>query len=171
MKFIFILLSLAAISLGIGLYAPTMMTEPHMEIYDGDYTPLMLFLFPEEFANSSFSIMEGIQLMWQQGSVALALLILGFSVIFPILKIMVLWISSCTLAMGDKPGFALHMVEKLGKFSMVDVFVIAAIIVTVKGLPGGTQIHAQWGLYAFTISVLLSMLAGMMIGKRNKALN
>lgn len=166
MKTAFTLLSLSAITLGIGLLAPTMMTEPRLNIYQGDYTEVMTILFPEDFSKASFSIIQGIQLMWNQGSKGLASLIFGFSVIFPILKLLILWAASQKLTQGKCPGSTLKIVEKLGKFSMIDVFVISLLIITIKGLPGGSQIHAQWGLYAFCTSVLLSMIAGLIIAQK-----
>ena len=45
----------------------------------------------------------------------------------------------------------------LGKFSMVDVFVIALLVVTIKGLPGGTRVSLGWGFWCFATAVLLSL--------------
>jgi paraquat-inducible protein A len=53
----------------------------------------------------------------------------------------------------------MKIMEKLGKWSMLDVFVIASLVVCFKGFPGGTHIQVQWGIYLFALSVLLSMLA------------
>lgn len=170
MRTIFILLSISASTLGIGLLAPTMKTEPRLAIYQGDYTQVMTFLFPEDFTSATYSIVEGIQLMWDQGSEGLAALIFAFSVVFPILKLLILWIASTNLTKENTPGRALSIVEKLGKFSMIDVFVIALLIITIKGLPGGSQIHPEWGLYAFGTSVILSMAAGLLITKKARVL-
>ena len=41
--------------------------------------------------------------------------------------------------------------------------VIAALVVCYKGYPGGTHIQLQWGIYVFTISVLLTMVATYVI--------
>ncbi len=166
MKLIFLLLILSSFTLGIGIFAPTMQTEPRLTLYDGDYTEVMTLLFPEEFKNSSFSIIEGISHMWSAGSKGIAALIFGFSIVFPILKLLILWLATLRLCEEKCPGKSLKLVEKLGKFSMVDVFVISVLIVTVKGLPGGSQIHADWGLYVFALSVVLSIIAGYMLAHR-----
>jgi uncharacterized paraquat-inducible protein A len=42
---------------------------------------------------------------------------------------------------------------------MLDVFVIAAMVVSFKAYPGGTRIQFEWGIYVFAASVILSMLA------------
>ena len=46
---------------------------------------------------------------------------------------------------------------------MLDVAVIAVLVVAVKGMPGGTAVLPGWGLWAFALSVLLSMVAGMLL--------
>lgn len=166
MNRIFTLLILSSLTLGIGIIAPTMQTEPRLTLYNGDYTEIMNLLFPEEFKTSSFSIIQGISHMWNGGAKAIASLIFAFSIVFPILKLLILWIASLKLSQKKCPGRSLHFVEKLGKFSMIDVFVISVLIVTVKGLPGGSQIHAEWGLYVFAVSVTLSITAGFMLAHR-----
>jgi len=166
MKRIFLLLIFSSFTLGIGIMAPTMQTEPRLTLYDGDYTEVMNLLFPEEFKSSSFSIIDGISHMWHSGAKGIAALIFGFSIVFPVLKLLILWMASLKLSQEKCPGKALKFVEKLGKFSMVDVFVISVLIVTVKGLPGGSQIHAEWGLYVFAVSVVLSIIAGFMLAHR-----
>ncbi len=146
--------------------APTMQTEPRLTLYDGDYTEVMHLLFPEEFKVSSFSIIDGISHMWHGGAKGIASLIFGFSIVFPVLKLLILWMASLKLSQKKCPGKSLKFVEKLGKFSMIDVFVISVLIVTVKGLPGGSLIHAEWGLYIFALSVVLSIIAGFMLAHR-----
>lgn len=57
-----------------------------------------------------------------------------------------------------------------GKFSMLDVMVIAVLVVAIKALPGGTKIALGWGLFAFAGSVLLSMIASLGVHRLEKAL-
>ena len=52
---------------------------------------------------------------------------------------------------------------------MLDVAVIAVLIVAAKGMPGGTAVIPGWGLWAFAVSVLLSMVAGMVLASVPKA--
>lgn len=151
--------------------APTMQTEPRLDLYEGDYTEVMNLLFPEEFKTSSFSIIDGINHMWASGSKAIASLIFIFSIIFPVVKLLILWLASTKLSEEKCPGKSLKIVEKLGKFSMIDVFVIAVLIVTIKGLPGGSQIHAEWGLYVFAVSVFLSIFASFMLSHRAQTMD
>ena len=43
-----------------------------------------------------------------------------------------------------------------GKWSMLDVFVVAVLVVTVK-LGAIASVEARYGLYAFTVAVFLTM--------------
>ena len=50
----------------------------------------------------------------------------------------------------------LHVIETLGKWSMLDVFVVALLLVSVKlGVLAKVEVH--YGLYVFATSVLLTM--------------
>jgi paraquat-inducible protein A len=44
----------------------------------------------------------------------------------------------------------------LGKWSMLDVFVVAVLVVTVK-LGAMASVEARYGIYAFTAAVFLTM--------------
>ena len=45
----------------------------------------------------------------------------------------------------------------VGKYSMVDVFVVALLVVAAQTLPGGTTIELRWGAYAFAAAALLAI--------------
>jgi uncharacterized paraquat-inducible protein A len=40
---------------------------------------------------------------------------------------------------------------------MLDVYIVAMLILTIRSLPGGAQIKPSWGIILFTASVLLSL--------------
>jgi len=40
---------------------------------------------------------------------------------------------------------------------MLDVFVLAVLVIAVKGLPGDSKVVIEWGAAAFCASVLLSI--------------
>ena len=52
----------------------------------------------------------------------------------------------------------LHWIGQFGKWSMLDVFVAALLIVTVR-LGAIADVEVHFGLYAFAASVVLTMLA------------
>jgi uncharacterized paraquat-inducible protein A len=47
---------------------------------------------------------------------------------------------------------------------MLDVFVLAVLVVAIKGLPGGSRVAIEWGAAAFCASVLLSIYISLHIG-------
>ncbi|MAT82612.1 MAG: hypothetical protein CMJ29_13330 [Phycisphaerae bacterium] len=88
------------------------------------------FLYVEiPFNNSNYSIPHTIQLMWEGGLYAIAILIVAFSLTFPFVKIgmmlCVLWIPT------TRPGRhkVLSTLRQLGRWSLLDVFVVLIIMV------------------------------------------
>ena len=59
----------------------------------------------------------------------------------------------------------LKLVGILGKVSMLDVFVVALLVLAIKGLPGGTKVLIGWGVWAFCASILMSMFVSAKLGK------
>jgi len=148
-----ILLLLCNILFAIGLFAPCMTILPGF----GEFTSLVAFLKPEFGKASTISIAEGIAALYSDGKYFIASVVLLFSVIFPLWKLGVLWASVLAIYRGESAAKLLKNIEKLGKFSMVDIFVIALIILAIKGLPGGTAVQLNWGVFTFTASVILSI--------------
>ncbi|MEH6470801.1 MAG: paraquat-inducible protein A [Halopseudomonas sp.] len=126
----------------------------------GVFLPLMTVAQFWLFENQ-FSLLSGLWLMLQEGRWLLALLIFGFSLLLPLLKITVL---IQVLRQSAKEGPAstallrtLHWMHLYGKWSMLDVFVVAVLLASIKlGAIAQVQIHS--GLYAFAAAVLLTML-------------
>lgn len=61
------------------------------------------------------------------------------------------------LRAGYAPPSAFRTVERLGKLSMVEVYVIAPLVIAVKGPPDGSSIKIHWAVGAFAISALLGI--------------
>jgi paraquat-inducible protein A len=101
------------------------------------------------FEPRQFSLAGGIVHLFQEKEFFVGGLILLFSVIFPAVKIVALQLF-IHRGRGNMAG-ALKVIEHLGKWSMLDVFVIAALVDCYKGYPGGTHIRLQWGIYVFAI--------------------
>ncbi len=103
------------------------------------------------------SILGGLQVLWSAGHLLLAVVIGLFSVVLPLLKlVLALW-----RWYGPRSGPALLRVlgglEWLGRWAMLDVFVVALGVVAVHVSLIGSVI-TQPGLYAFVAGVLGSML-------------
>ncbi|MHA1152288.1 MAG: paraquat-inducible protein A [Alphaproteobacteria bacterium] len=111
-----------------------------------------LVFFAEEV-----SILAGARQLWDNGNPFLCLVILAFSVAFPALKMLValtLWYGAD--ARGPDLAGLLGWLEAFGRWSMLDVFVVALTIVAIQiSIVSDVTTHA--GLYVFTAAVVLSM--------------
>lgn len=106
---------------------------------------------------NTFSVLSGTLELLREGQIFLFLVITGFSVVLPILKLRVLYrlVSKSEVA-RDKIMRQLHWMHLYGKWSMLDVFVVAVLVVSVK-LGAIADVEMRFGLYAFAASVLLTM--------------
>lgn len=155
-----LLLVVASVLLGLGLVAPCMTVSPSMgEPWDS----WLKWLDPSELEPTKYSILGGIMELMRTNSVALGVILLLFSVAFPAFKLATLWWATSVLKQGQPGGAALWITHHGGKFSMLDVMVIAVFIVAIKGLPGDTDVTIGWGLFAFAGAVVLSIIASMMV--------
>ena len=109
------------------------------------------------FFAERISILEGSAVLWEGQNYFLFVVVIVFSVLFPALKMMLalaLWYR----ADARGPGLVrtLNWLEIFGRWSMLDVFVVALIIAAVQiSLISDVTTHA--GLYVFTAAVVLSM--------------
>jgi paraquat-inducible protein A len=106
---------------------------------------------------NTFSILSGAMELLQEGKWFLFVVITGFSIVLPLLKVgvLLLLVSVRTNKTAHLNKF-LHWMHLLGKWSMLDVFVVAVLVVTVK-LGFIASVEARYGLYAFTAAVILTM--------------
>jgi paraquat-inducible protein A len=107
---------------------------------------------------NTFSILSGINALWDEKYYFLAGIIFFFSIVFPIAKLTTL-ISIWFVPLAQKERrMLLYFLELLGKWSMLDVFVAAVIIVSVK-LGALASAKAEPGIYYFGASIALAMTA------------
>lgn len=134
-----VLLLLSAVLLAVGLAAPIITLEKFYIV------------------ETTFSVLSGFSGLLQEGQWFLLLLLAGFSVLLPILKLTVLY-RLLSVRWGDhlRLGRYLHWMHLYGKWSMLDVFVVAVMVVAVK-LGVIANVQMRFGLYAFAGSVLLTM--------------
>ncbi|HSM31253.1 MAG TPA: paraquat-inducible protein A [Woeseiaceae bacterium] len=105
----------------------------------------------------TYSVFGGGMNLIQQGSVYLGLTILCFSVVFPIAKLLgliaIIWIQS-----GPRKQFRrLRILEFLGKWSMLDVFVVATLIGAAQ-LGILSDVSARDGIYLFMFAIVGSIM-------------
>ena len=108
------------------------------------------------------SLLAGVYALITEGYWFIGTIIFLFSVILPPVKLVALWLLSVDTNRVAKHHHArvYRAVEFLGKWSMLDVMVVALLVAFVK-LGDLISIHAGQGLIAFAIMVLLSLVAGL----------
>ena len=154
--------SLAALlTLTLGLITPILMVTIHKEVeYLGDIV----------LSFESKGVVGSIQKLFESGDIVVALVIFLFSVLVPVLKVLSLLIVSLFL----QSNFA-HSIIKffkmIGKWSMVDVFVVAVFLVYLTANKGEiSRAEVEVGLYFFLAYVIVSMLMSLSADKMLKML-
>lgn len=167
MRLVFIraLIVLCSVLLGCGLFAPCMVLVPGL----GEFTELAKYFRPDLVIPREVSIAWGVWTLLGEGKLFVGILLLSFSILFPLWKLGVLWQATYLIDHREMTARRLTLVEKLGKYSMLDLLVIALIVLAVKGLPGGTQVQVGWGGVSFLLAALLSMGVSSMMSRRFRA--
>ena len=119
---------------------------------------------------NTFSVLSGVIELLKEGKLFLFLLITGFSIVLPVLKLWILYrLVSKSAATEKSVRKLLHWMHLYGKWSMLDVFVVAILVVAVK-LGAIADVEMRFGLYAFAASVLLTMyVTSSIVGLTNQA--
>lgn len=119
-----------------------------------------LWLFQDQI-----SVYHGLIILWQAGELFLFLILFVFTVCFPLVKLtamLVLWLYPRVGANHARTLF--HFVSNLGKWSMLDVFVVAILVLTIKS-SGVANIRVSEGFFLFFVSVMLTQFASLWTGK------
>jgi len=109
-----------------------------------------------------YSLLRSVQLMWEMGLPVLAVIVLFFSVLFPFAKLGLLAYLALWGTSSDRNRKRLLRVEALGKWSMIDVFIVCFILaltnnqIFINAVP-------RVGLYAFMTAIILSMVSGALL--------
>lgn len=146
--------------LAAGLFAPAMRIVPRMRPLTGLAKWLGLVDEPR-----SYSVLGGILELLREGHAVIGGALLCFSVLFPLAKLVVLRAGLRDARRAAPVTPAHRIASALGKYSMVDVFVIALLVVASRTFPGGTRITILWGAYAFGGAALLSTAVGIGLGR------
>lgn len=138
--FIFCLLG-AALALPLGLTLPLLSVD-------------RLFLFSEE--PSVIAVIGG---LWRGGDVLLAAIVFAGSVLFPIAKLSVLHLAAAGIG-----GGLVRRLEALGRWSLLDVLLVALIVFSAK-TSGVAAAASRPGLWFFAAAVLLAAAAGVLASR------
>ncbi len=109
--------------------------------------------------NETFSLTDGALQLLREGEYALFVLVFVFTFVFPALKIIV-GLAACVGGSGESRLVRrfLPVMAALSRWSMLDVFLLAIIIVMLEGSLLSNA-EARLGLFMFAGSVILSTLA------------
>ena len=108
------------------------------------------------FFSNTVSLLSALFSLIAKGHIFLFLIIFIFSILFPLFKLSVIlyiWNSRA----GATVQQLLKWIHHLGKWSMLDVFVVALMVVSIK-LDQLATMQIHYGLYLFLSAVVLSML-------------
>ncbi len=110
------------------------------------------------------SLIEGIIELFERGHTLIAVVIFAFSVVFPVAKLlMILAATSRLVPASAKLRRRLHQIAAFtGKYSLLDVLVLAILIVLVK-FEGIATVQVRVGTILFCIAILLSLAAGLCV--------
>lgn len=113
------------------------------------------------------SLIEGIVELFYQGHTLIAIVIFVFCVVFTVIKLlMILAATSRLVPLPPGARHRLHAVAAFtGKYSLLDVLVLAILIVLVK-FEGIATVQVRIGSILFCIAVLLSLAAGLCVNLR-----
>lgn len=116
------------------------------------------------------TIMAGVILLWGEGSYPVALVIFIASIMVPTLKmIAIAWLCWDAKGHGKRDSERMHLiyevVEFVGRWSMIDVFVIAVLSALVR-IGGLMSIYPAIGALMFALVVIMTMFAAMTFDPR-----
>ena len=107
------------------------------------------------FFEEHYSVLSGIVALWEDGDAGLAVLLAVFSVGFPSLKV-VLLLTTALRPTGSGRGRWLRLSATASKWSLLDVYVLALVIVVHKTSSILIEAHVGDGAYFFAAAALLS---------------
>ena len=119
--------------------------------------------------SNEVSILTGLLQLIDEHQYFIFVVIFLFSIVLPILKLYYLFLLSAKKTV-DNQAYSkyLHLMHRYGRWSMLDVFVIAILIMTVK-LGALASVEIELGMFYFTTAViLLMMITSVMVKLESK---
>ena len=109
------------------------------------------------FLSREISILQGVAELWSGDEAFLAIVIGAFSVLLPAVKLaLALYLWFHAEAGSQQLRRALGLLELAGRWSMLDVFVVALLVVAIRtSLIDDVTVHP--GVYVFTAAIVLSL--------------
>jgi paraquat-inducible protein A len=116
------------------------------------------------FWTDTHSILSVLSALWAGGEIFLASVVFVFSILFPAFKLIYIGMAG-TLTSFDpaQRGRWFKRIGWLGKWSMLDVLILALLVFYAKATEFADAISLP-GVYFFSASVFLTMIANSLIG-------
>jgi paraquat-inducible protein A len=134
---------------------PLMLVFAAVSLYFGLSTPLIRVEKAIVLSND-YSVWSGVVGLWEERDWLLAGVVFFFSFVFPIAKLILLFGIWFTPVPQARRVSLLNGLETLGRWSMLDVFVVAILVVATK-LEPLASIYPRPGVHWFLAAVLVSM--------------
>lgn len=116
-------------------------------------------------SDSIYSLPRSVKLMWDAELYVIAVLVVAFSVCFPFLKLLLLWLVWRGGMAEARAGAVLRFVERWGKWSMLDVYIVGLLLALTDDQVFVSTVPLI-GLPCFMAAIVLSMLAGELTAAR-----
>ena len=137
------------------------------------YIPANLFpmvTFHNIGSDTPNTIMQGVITLFKTGMAGIAILVFTASIVIPVFKIAGLMILLCTAQFGSGRYVRSHMrlyrfIERIGRWSMLDVFVISVMLTLLNFAPFVTM-TVNTGTTAFGAVVVLTTAAAVTFDPR-----
>lgn len=111
-------------------------------------------------------LIDSVRLLWDKGELFLGWLILLFSIVFPILKYIVVGLKVLHVPYPGHQRIG-ALLDVINKWAMLDVFVVALIIINMKtGHSLVFSMNVEVGLNYFAASIVLLMLCNWILKRR-----
>ncbi|MGE0232099.1 MAG: paraquat-inducible protein A [Flavobacteriaceae bacterium] len=118
------------------------------------------------FLTDRHSILSVISGLWTEGETLLALVLALFSVVFPALKLASLIFAGASMAAsGQHPHRLLALSGALGRWSMLDVMVLALLIFYIKQ-SGLARAASLPGIWFFAAAVILTIVSAIVLSRK-----
>ena len=115
--------------------------------------------------DNQISVCRGLVILWKAGEIFLFLILLVFTICFPFVKmnaLLALWLYPGLTADQAKAFYKFD--SHLGKWSMLDVFVVAILVLTLKS-SSLASIRVGSGFFLFFVSVMLTQFSSIWTGR------
>ena len=114
------------------------------------------------FFEETPSIVSLLDALWQEGNYVIALAVLAFSVVFPLLKLVIVFVAAIAPQTRLAHSPIIKWAGVLSKWSMMDVLLVALVITAAK-TSGLADAFVQPGLWFYAASAIAGAMAAALL--------